>query len=144
MRLDLHFTEIAQTSTRMASVDVRRVLVAINVLARTNALKGAYATGRLASSVNVDVPRVFGETVAGSVGSALRYAATHDQGSKRHKIKAKPGRKLSFYWRKVGRFVSLNQVNHPGTRPYHWLSSPAEDVGRRNNYLVVIHGNGRS
>jgi hypothetical protein len=143
VRIDLHFSEIAETSTRMASVDVRRVLVAINVLARTNALRGTYATGRLASSVKVTGPRIAGEEIIGSVGSALRYAATHDQGSKRHKIRAKPGQKLSFYWRRVGRFVQFDAVNHPGTRPYHWLSTPAEDVGRRNNYRVVIHSGRR-
>jgi hypothetical protein len=140
VRIELHETVVRQTATELAYRELRRDLVAVEILARSRAIQGPYATGRLAVSINVDGPRIAGWAVTGRVGSDLPYAASHDRGSEAHTIRAKPGRMLRFYWRKVARNVAFGSVNHPGTRASFFLTGPADDVLRAKNYRVVIRG----
>jgi len=47
-------------------------------------------------------------------------------------------RRLRFYWRKVGRVVSLPVVHHPGQRGKNYLLQAAQSVARRHNMLIII------
>jgi hypothetical protein len=47
------------------------------------------------------------------------YAAAIDKGARPHPITGKP--LLVFYWAKIGAWVSLHKVNHPGNKPYSFL-----------------------
>jgi hypothetical protein len=49
----------------------------------------------------------------------LPYAAAIDKGARPHTIMGRP--MLTFYWAKIGAWVSLHKVNHPGNRPYSFL-----------------------
>lgn len=54
------------------------------------------------------------------VGSDVRYALVHHQGSSPHLIRARQGRVLAFNKRGVRIFA--RQVNHPGTSANRYLS----------------------
>lgn len=43
-------------------------------------------------------------------------------GSRPHVIEAKPGKRLVFFWPKVGKVVYAQRVEHPGTRPYSMMT----------------------
>jgi hypothetical protein len=52
-------------------------------------------------------------------GETRSYALDHHNGTRRHIIRAKPGKVLAFPSK--GRMVFATQVNHPGTRPNLYL-----------------------
>lgn len=60
--------------------------------------------------------------VVGIVRFPKKYATWYDQGTKPHVIRAKNAPTLVFYWAKVNAVVAFKQVNHPGTKPTHFLS----------------------
>lgn len=76
-------------------------------------------TGRLKRSIHVNM-RSRPNTEA-LVGSNVRYALLHHNGSRPHPIEAKPGRMLTF--RVGGRRVFVRRVLHPGTKPNPYLQS---------------------
>ena len=49
------------------------------------------------------------------------YAAAIDTGSKAHVIRSKGGGRLTFFSKKLGHFVSVREVHHPGTRAYRFM-----------------------
>lgn len=84
-------------------------------------------SGKLAASVT-SKRRTLGSGLVFEAGSwTVVYAATHELGSKPHKIyPKKAGGSLAFFWPKVGKPVVLKSVSHPGTRPYHFLTTGME------------------
>lgn len=48
------------------------------------------------------------------------YAASIDEGARRHDIPARRAPYLHFFWPKVGHWVKFKMVNHPGNRAYHF------------------------
>lgn len=75
-------------------------------------------TGRLKRSLHIEM-RVRPRVIA-YVGSNVRYAYMHHEGTKPHPITAAPGRVLSF--RVNGRRIVARRVMHPGTRPNRYLT----------------------
>ena len=63
-----------------------------------------------------------GGTVCGVVRFAKSYATFYNDGTRPHQIRAKNAPMLVFYWAKVGHVVAFPKVNHPGTKPTHFLS----------------------
>jgi hypothetical protein len=59
-------------------------------------------------------------------GSDVDYTLYMDQGTKPHVIAAKNAPYLVFFWAKVGRVVHFKSVQHPGTKPYHFLERGLE------------------
>ncbi len=53
-----------------------------------------------------------------------------DGGTKPHKIRAKRGRNLHFFWARRGRFVTTPEVNHPGTKAANWTKKAARQAER--------------
>lgn len=45
-----------------------------------------------------------------------------DHGTKPHRIAAKNGSHLHFYWEKKGRWAHPREVRHPGQKPKHFVS----------------------
>lgn len=76
-------------------------------------------TRALHDSINSDIKRSVGGLYV-RVGSELPYALDHHNGTRRHIIRAKPGKVLAFP--SSGRMVFATQVNHPGTRPNLYLT----------------------
>lgn len=70
-------------------------------------------TGRLTSSMKwaAGDRRAFG--FWGTITIAAKYAVYVDRGTKPHDIHGNP--LLKFYWPKIGAWVALRKVKHPGT-----------------------------
>lgn len=81
-----------------------------------------YSTGRLETQILPGRGRWMTE-LEGRVIALPKYSLFVHEGTKPHAIyPKKPGGHLAFYWHKVGRFVVLRHVNHPGTAPIPFLS----------------------
>ncbi len=61
-----------------------------------------------------------GDELVVQVGADDPIALLHHQGTPPHVIHGKP--LLVFYWKRVGRVVAFPKVNHPGTKPNHYLT----------------------
>ena len=78
-------------------------------------------SGKLQDSVGHEVQERWGEHRLKFTASAP-YASFVERGTKAHPIHPKrPGGMLRFYWEKLGKWVSLKRVNHPGTPAYRFL-----------------------
>lgn len=76
--------------------------------------------------------RSIGSTYRGGgrweVAATAPHARFVHQGTEPHVIKARTKPRLIFFWKKVGRVVSLIQVNHPGTTPNPFLTRAMHKV----------------
>lgn len=59
-----------------------------------------------------------------------KYAGAIDLGAKKHPIFARRKPYLVFYWPKLGRWMRLKKVNHPGNRPYKFLYRASNAAAR--------------
>lgn len=75
-------------------------------------------TGRLARSIHVE--QTLRPVTGAYIGSNVRYALMHHDGTRKHPIAAKPGRMLTFT--SNGRRVYARKVLHPGTAPNRYLT----------------------
>lgn len=75
-------------------------------------------TGFLARSIHVEM--TYRPLTGAYIGSNVRYALLHHEGTRAHPIVATPGRMLSFS--SNGRRVYARKVLHPGTRPNRYLT----------------------
>lgn len=83
-------------------------------------------TGLLRASTDVTGTAMVGDFVAlGSIFSLVPYAGYTDAGTPPHPIDGNP--LLYFFWEKLGRFVALPHVNHPGTAGTQWFNGGADD-----------------
>lgn len=96
-------------------------------------------TGRLKRSIKKTGPRVLLNSVKGSVGSRLPYAASVHGGAEPHVIEAKNKPNLRFFWVREGRMFVGPRVNHPGivaSSTTEYLYIPLVIAGARNNFIV--------
>lgn len=70
-----------------------------------------------------------GDDVAVQVGADDPIALMHHEGTDPHIIQGNP--KLVFYWGKVAKVVAFPRVNHPGTKPNHYLTDAMQVLRRR-------------
>lgn len=77
-------------------------------------------TGRLRESINIKWDRTATGQKA-SVGSDLKYALAHHEGTRPHVILPVRAQALAFPGR-GGTMIITKRVNHPGTRPNRYLS----------------------
>jgi len=109
--------------------------------------RGEPPGGTLRASLGTDI-KIQGQfRVLGRVGSKLRYAEVVHKGAKRHRIRPKNKRMLSFFWDKApshmvtksgpyrGR-VLLRSVMHPGMKGTHYLTVPLRYWGREMGFKV--------
>ena len=59
--------------------------------------------------------------LAGIAGNIADHAMPLEVGSRPHIIRTKNVPYLKFYWPKIGRWVQVKEVNHPGNKAYHIL-----------------------
>lgn len=95
-------------------------------------------TGRLSNSIGSSV-RVSRISVRGKVGSRVKYAATVNNGSRPHVIRARRRKALRFHWERLGRVVYFTKVNHPGTGATPYLTSAAAQAARRHGFRWTRH-----
>lgn len=60
------------------------------------------------------------------------YASFVREGTRPHIIRAKPGKKLRFFWPVTNRVMYLPKVNHPGTKGNDWWD---RGIARWPDYL---------
>lgn len=91
-----------------------------------------YSTGDLASQIRTSRSRSIGGDLEGQIVAVPKHAIMVHEGTIPHVIKPRnPTGKLVFFWAKKGRVVSLNSVNHPGTRANQFLVRALVRVMRR-------------
>jgi len=96
-------------------------------------------TGALRSSIRDDKKQTALE-VRHRIGSRLNYAYLIHVGARPHLIKPRnPKGRLVFFWRKVGRVVSLRSVNHPGFKGVPYLQRPLVEFGTSAGFKVIIY-----
>lgn len=125
-------------STTQARKSVRSTTAAVNRQARQNAPGGDYSTGRLKRSITWSV-QTAGWNVRGRSGSDLPYAIFPERGASAHEIRPVNRTHLRFFWRRVGRWVRLDEVNHPGQRPQNYMTRALTDIAPQRGYRVVIY-----
>ena len=81
-----------------------------------------------------------GWNVRGRSGSDLPYAIFPERGARAHVIHPVNKPQLKFYWRRVGRWVRFNRVNHPGQDAQHYMIRALTTVAPFYGYKVVIYG----
>lgn len=119
--------------------------------------EGPYVTGKMASSIELQGPRIYGTQVRGAVGSRLPEALVVHDGAKVHEIFPKGSShtfrfgsrrrpQLKFFWRRAGRVAYFPHIpgaahtvgrSHPGMRGKKYLEIPLEIVGRRHGFKVT-------
>jgi hypothetical protein len=83
-------------------------------------------TGNLKALTDVSASTMVGEfTASGTIFSLAPYAGYTDAGTEPHIIEGNP--LLYFYWDRVGRFMVLPYVNHPGTQGTQWFNGGNPD-----------------
>lgn len=144
-RVHIYHSRARRESNEAAEDFVRQVLREIAFQARLHLVFGPYTTGALAASLRTKGPFMEFGRVGGSVGSDLNYASAVEGGAglygpkgSKYVIRPRRAKALRFYWRKVGRVVSLPVVHHPGQRGKNFLLKAAQSVARRHNMLVII------
>lgn len=137
-RLVLKPGAVRTFATTQARKDVRSTTAAINRQARANAPGGDYSTGRLKKSIKWSV-QTAGWNVRGRSGSDLSYAIFPERGASAHEITPMSKPFLKFYWRRVGRWVRLSHVNHPGQPAQNYMIRALTDIAPQRGYRVVIY-----
>jgi len=122
--------------------------------------RGPYTTGHLASTIELQGPKIFGTEVRGALGSRAEHALVVHDGASVHEIFPKEAGhvyrfgsrrrpQLKFFWRKAGRVAyfphipgSLHTVgrSHPGMKGKKYLEIPLVTVGRRHGFKVTTRG----
>lgn len=94
-------------------------------------------TGRLRGSLHIDRD-MLPLRVTARVGSNVSYAHLIHVGAREHVILPRRSRKLKFFWRRIGRWVTLARVNHPGFEGTAYLTRPLLVYGTAAGFRVTI------
>jgi hypothetical protein len=144
-KVHVYHSRLRRETNEDAERFIREVLRQIAFQAKLHVAFGPYTTGNLARSIHAEPPRIDFGRVSGTVGSNLNYAAAVEGGAglygprrSKYVILPRNGRYLKFYWRKVGRIVTLPSVRHPGQRGKNYLLQAAQSVARRHNMIIII------
>jgi hypothetical protein len=87
-------------------------------------------TGRLTSSMKWRTWEPCAFAWHGELKTTAPYAAYVDSGTKPHKITAKGGGLLRFFWPKVGAWVAFKSVNHPGFKGAGFTAAAIQKFGQ--------------
>lgn len=117
--VQINDTQAQRVFVRFADQDAKKRALKVEALAKVEAPVGK--TGNLRQGIHTTQSRdVRGRWSTGyDVTSNAPYSVFVHEGTKPHKIEGNP--LLAFFWPKVGQFVFLRSVNHPGTRANPFL-----------------------
>lgn len=115
---DAQIENMLNSPTGMVGKHMRKIGLQILVGAKAMA---PIRTGRLKKSIHMR-QGLRGRVQYVEVGSDVKYAYDVHEGTKRHTIRATPGRLMRF--NVGGRVVYAKKVNHPGTRARKYLTIP--------------------
>lgn len=91
-------------------------------------------TGNLQRSATAVITRVRGHLM--TLDNSASYADAIDTGARPHVIKPRGPWFLRFYWQKIGRWVELAKVNHPGNKPYKFMYRAWQSACRVEAYFL--------
>lgn len=136
----IDYAKVNELGRRRARRVMSTVVAECRIVARRNVLYGKYTrTGRLAQSIYGTL-RTTPEGFVGRVGSRLSYAASVEDGARRHIIRPRRADGwLVFFWEREGHMVRTRRVNHPGQKGKHYLRDALIRVGARRGFRVVIY-----
>lgn len=110
----------------------REVVIDAKALAQSD-------TGFMRSQIRVWNKSKRGWEVVYRVGTPAPYALFPHSGTRPHRITPRTvNGRLVFFWAKVGRVVSLRQVNHPGSKGSFFLTGPLFARGIPRGFRVSV------
>jgi hypothetical protein len=124
-KVDLYKSAMYDTLRRPRGMVGRHMARRANVFIAAAKIQVGKNTGRLAASIQVQEHKAqpYGQLMR--VGSTVKHARVHHQGSRPHIIKPKQqGGVLAF--RSGSRVIVTRQVMHPGTKPNRYLTDNLE------------------
>lgn len=92
-------------------------------------------TGRLRASIRGQAQRTWTLRPQFVVGSDVEYAAYVNDGTRPHRIPARPGGVLRFVWN--GQVTYARYVQHPGTRAKPFLDRALREVTAGRGYRIT-------
>jgi hypothetical protein len=87
-----------------------------------------YATGQLAANIRSSAPTVGRKGPEADVVSSTDHSLFVHEGTAPHIIRARPTKKLMFFWRNAGRIIFDSEVHHPGTPSNPFLVKALRNV----------------
>jgi hypothetical protein len=133
----IYRTRVFLETKAMAERKVKEFQVICAREARSNARRGPYSKGHLASTIHFTAPISTGRETYGRVIAGASYAHIVNGGARRHHIRPRPPKTLlKFYWRKAGRVVRLPFVNHPGFKGTKFMTRAGETAARLTRFKV--------
>jgi hypothetical protein len=159
-RVKIYIPIAHKVSTEATMVFMERVLQEMRAGAVGIASEGPYVTGKLAASIELQGPKIYGEQVRGAIGSRLPEALVIHDGAGVHEIFPKGAThvyrfgsrrrpQLRFFWLRAGRVAYFPHIpgarhkiglSHPGMSGKKYLEIPLEIVGRRHGFKVTTRG----
>lgn len=143
-RVDITWSVVRRKSLAKAYTAVAESSRIVLAQARILTAHGPYSRGGpdgLSASLRreIDVLRG-GKEVRARIWSTKRYARIVHDGAAPHTIRPRVrGRRLRFYWRRVGRVVAFRSVHHPGQQGQFFLTKPLVTEAARRRFRVTIH-----
>jgi hypothetical protein len=125
--------EIQKTVAELAGKEVWAVAKEIKDLS-TQALIPHVDSGATIRGVTASRPAIRVGDVYSTVGTPTLAGYLLEKGTRRHTIRAAPGRLLTFWWEKTGRQEWFKSVNHPGMKAVPWLTGPARIVAAKHEF----------
>jgi hypothetical protein len=162
-RVRIYIPQAYLVAGRSAMDFMEMVLQQMRAMAVTMASTGPYATGALASTIEIQGPILQGTRVGGAVGSRAPNALVIHDGARVHSIFPKGAQRLywfgssrrpqlRFFWRRAGRIVTAPHIpmsphtvgfSHPGMAGKRYLEIPLQVVGRVHGFSVTTRDTGR-
>lgn len=95
-------------------------------------------TGVLRGSLHITKSSGGPTSVTHRVGTNVSYGYLIHVGARPHVILPRRARKLKFFWRRIGRWVTLARVNHPGFDGTAYLTRPLLVYGTAAGFRVTL------
>lgn len=116
----LHHAEIARMKSWNGEIG-RSITRLANDVVFWQRIFASKVTGQMAGQMHW-TRKVYVTGIGFLAGSSAPYTLYPDQGTRPHKIfPRRPGGLLRFYWAKIGMFVEMPKVNHPGSQAQRFL-----------------------
>jgi hypothetical protein len=135
-RVTIYHSVVRAQGLAIARRVIDDVMYEVETQAKIRTLVGPYTSGNLSRSIRRRPVVVRGDVVTGDVYTPLVYGKWVHDGTPPHEILPRGDYPLAFYWRKVGRFVTLPRVSHPGQKPKKFLTDPLVQISARHGWVV--------
>jgi hypothetical protein len=134
-RLILNAAQVDKTKSKAGRDLVRPLAKEIRLASVAEAPK---KTGAMVASSYIDYQEN-GSGYTAVVGYSSVVAFWQHEGTPPHREpKTAPG-PMSFFWEKMGRWVVLPHLTHPGVKPNRFLTTPMKRIARAKGWKAVSY-----